>query len=122
MSISEQIEESLKELYGVVESFVNNEVLGLDGEAKKRNLAAMGMVVDGAQLMADGLEQMDRIILQGLAESFMNALMSNLTHEPEDFEAFMSALTQKHGPSWTLGEKEPVSPEPEMKPEPRGED
>lgn len=117
MSISEQIEESLKELYSVVEAFINNEELGLDDCAKNRNLEAMGMVVDGVQLMADGLEQMDTIILRGLTESFINALMSNLSYHPEDLKSFVGMLTcAKDHPSWALEKL------PDIKPEQKGED
>lgn len=121
MSISEQMEESLKELYGVVEAFVNNDELGLDDEAKKRNLEAMGMVVDGVQLMAEGLEQMDHIILRGLTESFVNALMSNMSQHPEDLKMFVGMLTHEEGPpTWAI-EKMPEI-KPELKPEKKGED
>jgi hypothetical protein len=121
MSISEQMEESLKELYGVVEAFVNNEELGLDDDAKKRNLEAMGMVVDGVQLMAEGLEQMDHIILRGLTESFVNALMSNMSHHPEDLKMFMGLLAhEEERPTWAI-EKMPET-NPELKPKKKGED
>jgi hypothetical protein len=121
MSISEKIEESLKELYGIVETFVNNEEIGLDDEAKKRNLEAMGMVVDGVQLMADGLERMDHMILKGLTESFVNAMMSNLTYDENDMRTFMGLLTNDpQPPSWALEEMPEVKPEP--KPEQKGED
>jgi len=121
MSISEQMEESLKELYGVVEAFVNNNELGLDDEDKKRNLEAMGMVVDGVQLMAEGLERMDPIILRGLTESFVNALMSNMSHHPEDLKMFMGLLThEEEPPTWAM--KGPLEIKPEPKPEKKGED
>jgi hypothetical protein len=122
MSISEQMEEPLKELYGVVEAFINKEEIGLDDASKKRNLEAMGMVVDGVQLMADGLEQMDPIILRGLTESFVNALMSNMSYHPEDFRAFMGIFTNEESktPSWAL-EKMPEI-KPESKPQEKGED
>lgn len=122
MSISEQMEEPLKELYGVVEAFINKEEIGLDDASKKRNLEAMGMVVDGVQLMADGLEQMDPIILRGLTESFVNALMSNMSYHPEDFKAFMGIFTNEESkmPSWAL-EKMPEI-KPESKPQEKGED
>lgn len=121
MSISEQMEESLKELYGVVEAFVNNNELGLDDEAKRRNLEAMGMVVDGVQLMAEGLERMDPIILRGLTESFVNALMSNMSHHPEDLKMFMGLLThEEEPPAWAM--KGPIEIKSEPKPEKKGED
>jgi len=122
MSISENIEESLKELYGIVESFVDREEIGLDEEGKKRNLEAMGMVVDGVQLMADGLEQMDPLILRGLTESFVNALMSNMNYDHEDFKTFVGLLTRDRDdtPSWALEKMPDVKPEP--KPEKKGED
>lgn len=122
MSISENIEESLKELYSIVESFVDKEELGLDDDAKKKNLKAMGMVVDGVQLMANGLEQMDPLILQGLTESFVNALMSNMSYHSEDFKTFVGAFMgeQDKAPSWAL-EKMPEI-KPESKPQEKGED
>lgn len=122
MSISEQMEEPLKELYGVVEAFINNKEIGLDDAAKERNLEAMGMIVDGVQLMADGLEQMDPLILQGLTESFVNALMSNMSYHPEDFKTFVGAFMgeQDKAPSWAL-EKMPEI-KPESKPQEKGED
>lgn len=122
MSISEQMEEPLKELYGVVEAFINKEEIGLDDASKKRNLEAMGMVVDGVQLMAEGLERMDPIILRGLTESFVNALMSNMSYHPEDFRAFMGIFTNEESktPSWAL-EKMPEI-KPESKPQEKGED
>jgi len=122
MSIYESIEESLKELYGIVESFVDREEIGLDEEGKKRNLEAMGMVVDGVQLMADGLEQMDPLILRGLTESFVNALMSNMNYDHEDFKTFIGILTRDRDdtPSWVLEKMPEVKPE--SKPENKGED
>lgn len=121
MSISEQMEESLKELYGVVEAFVNNNELGLDDEDKKRNLEAMGMVVDGVQLMAEGLERMDPIILRGLTESFVNALMSNMSYDQGDLDAFVGMFSGlRNDTSWIPEEKLDVKPKP--KPEEKGED
>lgn len=122
MSIYESIEESLKEMYGIVESFVDKGEIGLDADAKKRNLEAMGMVVDGVQLMAEGLERMDTIILRGLAESFVNALMSNIDCDQEDFRRFVGLPTkdQDEAPSWALEKMPDVKPEP--KPEKKGED
>jgi hypothetical protein len=72
--------------------------------------------------MADGLEQMDPIILRGLTESFVNALMSNMSCHPEDFKAFMGAFMgeRDNAPSWAL-EKMPEI-KSESKPEKKGED
>jgi len=122
MRISEQMEEPLKELYGVVEAFINKEEIGLDDASKKRNLEAMGMVVDGVQLMADGLEQMDPIILRGLTESFVNALMSNMSYDQGDLDTLMGVFSNLKGgsTSWALEEMPEVKPEP--KPEEKGED
>jgi hypothetical protein len=122
MSISERIEESLKELYGIVEAFVNSNELGLDAEARKRNLESMGMVVDGVQLMAEGLEHMDPIILRGLTESFVNALMSNMSYDQGDLDTLMGVFSNLKGgsTSWALEEMPEVKPEP--KPEEKGED
>jgi len=124
MRMSENVEEALKELYGIVETFVNKEEIGLDDKAKKRNLEAMGMVVDGVQLMADGLEQMDHIILKGLMESFMNAMMSNFAYDVSDMKSFMDLMdpltNEPNASSWALEKMPEVKPEP--KPEQKGED
>lgn len=121
MSISDKIEKSLEELYDIVRGFVNKEELGFDADAKERNLKAMGMVVDGVQLMADGLEEMDPIILRGLTESFVSALMNNMSYRPEDIRTFVERLANDRDDSlsWTL-EKIPEAksePKPEERPE-----
>lgn len=92
MGISKRVEEFLKEMYGIVEAFVNKEEIGFDDEAKKRNLKAMTMFVDGMQLMADGLDQMDTIIIKGLTESFTKALVSSFTGDSNDMGSLVNLM------------------------------
>jgi len=118
MSIAEKIDESMKELYKVVESFVVNEEVGLDAEAKQRNLEAMSAVVDGVRLMVGGLERMDRIILGALTESLVTTLMSNSGYIKEELKELMDVSandrsSEQASSLWTAEEEMPeVEPEP----------